>query len=230
MTFAQPSPGRITQEYSPSHRGRDYGHGNGLQVYAAQSGNIVAAREVYGYGNRIVIDHGNGISTRYAHLSSMLVSPGGIAGRGQRIGSEGSTGSYASGVHLHFEVLVNGVKVNPAPYFSSSAGGGVTPIPPEEDDMTPAQAQSLAEVQTSVVEIQRAIRLLTNASIAQQVWSTNVRRGDGISVLQDQTDGVSNTIKILAALESISTRLDNLEARTTGTPAAPFDATITIKD
>jgi murein DD-endopeptidase MepM/ murein hydrolase activator NlpD len=66
----------------------------------------------YGYGNRVMIDHGNGYRTLYAHLSQVYVVPGQTVARGAAIGKMGSTGR-STGIHLHFEVIRNGVYLNP---------------------------------------------------------------------------------------------------------------------
>ncbi len=70
-----------------------------------------------GYGNYVVIAHGNGFVTLYGHLSAISVSAGQAVGRGQVIGAEGSTG-YSTGPHLHFEIRLNGVYQNPLSYLS----------------------------------------------------------------------------------------------------------------
>ena len=71
------------------------------------------------YGKSIVIDHGNGISTIYAHCTSLMVSLGDSVEAGQTIATVGTTGR-ASGPHLHFEYMINGVRVNPAKYLGIS--------------------------------------------------------------------------------------------------------------
>jgi murein DD-endopeptidase MepM/ murein hydrolase activator NlpD len=89
----------------------------GTPIYAADSGQIVEAKYGYngGYGNTIAINHGDGFSTRYAHMSTLLIL-GGYVQKGQVIGYMGSTGR-STGSHLHFEVSVNGSKQNPLKYL-----------------------------------------------------------------------------------------------------------------
>ena len=91
----------------------------GSPIVAADSGTVIMAAYNGGYGNCIIIDHGNGISTLYAHLSSMSVGVGSSVGQGQTIGGVGNTGTCygADGVHLHFEVLINGSQVDPMGYI-----------------------------------------------------------------------------------------------------------------
>ncbi len=84
-------------------------------IKAADNGVVVQAGWYGGYGNCVTIDHGNGIRTLYAHLSSINVSTGSAIAKGQQIGVMGNTGN-SYGVHLHFEVIVNGVKKNPVNY------------------------------------------------------------------------------------------------------------------
>lgn len=100
-------------DYSYDHPGIDLAAGEGSPVYAVDAG--VVRREgndAAGYGNLIEIDHGNGYSTVYAHLSVTNVRACQSVQAGQVIGSAGSTGN-ANGAHLHFEVLLNGDYVNP---------------------------------------------------------------------------------------------------------------------
>ncbi|XVX21503.1 peptidoglycan DD-metalloendopeptidase family protein [Actinomycetota bacterium] len=101
--------------YGRLHAGMDFGAPCGTPVYAANSGVVVSAGWAGGYGNRIVIDHGNGLATTYNHLSSMSARSGSVS-RGQVIGREGTTG-LSTGCHLHFEVRKNGTPVNPRNYL-----------------------------------------------------------------------------------------------------------------
>jgi murein DD-endopeptidase MepM/ murein hydrolase activator NlpD len=97
-----------------NHFGIDIADGEGGAVYAADSGVVTMAQGGYnyGYGNVIQIDHGNGYSTVYAHLSAIFVGVCQSVSRGQQIATAGSTGN-AQGAHLHFEVRQNGGFINP---------------------------------------------------------------------------------------------------------------------
>ncbi|MBO5937722.1 MAG: M23 family metallopeptidase, partial [Clostridia bacterium] len=95
------------------------GSSAGIPVVASASGTVVVANSGWrGYGHTVVIDHGNGIRTRYAHMypGSITVRVGQRVYQGQQIGRIGSTGN-STGPHLHFEMLINGRKVNPYPYI-----------------------------------------------------------------------------------------------------------------
>ncbi len=94
-----------------------YGGTYGLKISAAESGTVITASYHWSYGNYIVIDHGSGLSTLYAHCSSLAVGAGQSVSKGQTIGYVGSTGN-SSGPHLHFEVRVNGSRVNPSNYIT----------------------------------------------------------------------------------------------------------------
>ena len=102
--------------YTRMHSGLDFGGGYGAPVYAAASGVVIGASTRGGYGNCIIIDHGNGRSTVYGHLSRIMVSEGQTVTSHQRIGSIGASG-LATGPHLHFEIRINGKAVNPARYL-----------------------------------------------------------------------------------------------------------------
>ncbi len=100
-------------DYWEGHLGIDIAAGDGAPVYASDSGVVVYAAPIGGgYGNMIMIDHGNGYTTLYAHLSAFLVSWGSSVAQGQRIASAGSTGN-STGPHLHFEVRSGGAFINP---------------------------------------------------------------------------------------------------------------------
>ncbi|CAB4951464.1 unannotated protein [freshwater metagenome] len=94
------------------HSGIDFASGMGAPVRAAASGVVVSASYQTGYGNAVLINHGGGVATLYAHLSAFNVQVGQTVTASMRIASVGSTG-YATGPHLHFEVRVNGVPVDP---------------------------------------------------------------------------------------------------------------------
>ena len=94
-----------------------YGGTYGKNISAAESGKVITASYHWSYGNYVVIDHGNGLSTLYAHCSSLAVSSGQSVSKGQTIAYVGSTGN-SQGPHLHFEVRINGSRVNPAGYIS----------------------------------------------------------------------------------------------------------------
>ncbi len=94
------------------HLGIDLACANGTNVYAANSGTVLVSEYHYSYGEYVLIDHGGGISTLYAHMSERLVSAGESVSAGQHIGYVGLTGS-TSGYHLHFETRVNGQTDNP---------------------------------------------------------------------------------------------------------------------
>ena len=98
------------------HAGVDLAAPGGSPIVAAMSGRVILARAGSGYGNYIIVDHGNGYATLYAHCSKLLVKKGQRVSRGQQIAKVGSTGA-STGNHLHFEVRVKGTPVNPAPYI-----------------------------------------------------------------------------------------------------------------
>ncbi|MCX6372704.1 MAG: M23 family metallopeptidase [Actinobacteria bacterium] len=102
--------------YRKFHTGIDLGVAYGTPIHAADSGTVIYATWMGGYGNVIIIDHGRGISTLYAHQSSLAVGTGTRVVRGQVIGYVGSTG-FSTGPHLHFEVRVNGNPVDPMGYL-----------------------------------------------------------------------------------------------------------------
>ena len=101
-----------------THAGLDIGASHGTNIYAAADGVVlVSGWNAGGYGNYVVINHGSGLTTLYAHCSSLNVSAGQSVKKGQVIAKVGSTG-LSTGPHLHFEVLVNGSHTNPWAYFN----------------------------------------------------------------------------------------------------------------
>jgi murein DD-endopeptidase MepM/ murein hydrolase activator NlpD len=112
--FVWPAQGSLSQNFAWYHKALDIANRAAPPVLAADSGTVVVAGwlDGYGYGNRVIIDHGNGTRTLYAHLSKIYVTPGQTVSRGNTIGQMGSTGR-STGTHLHFEVIQNGVNINP---------------------------------------------------------------------------------------------------------------------
>ena len=115
--FQRPVLGTITQGYWYGHRAIDVGAPTGSALLAADAGFVTFAGWTdVGYGYLVVIDHANGFTTYYAHLSSVYVFEGQAVERGQVIGAVGSTG-WSTGPHLHFEVRFSGVQQNPRAYL-----------------------------------------------------------------------------------------------------------------
>ena len=98
------------------HAGTDFGVDEGTPVHAADGGVVVEAGWVSGYGYTVIIDHGNGMSTLYAHNSDVAVSPGQTVSKGQVVSYSGNTGG-STGPHLHFEVRINGEPTDPMGYL-----------------------------------------------------------------------------------------------------------------
>jgi murein DD-endopeptidase MepM/ murein hydrolase activator NlpD len=117
------------------HWGLDFTASTGTNVYSSGNGKVVAIEQKrWGYGNCIVVDHGYGYKSRYAHLSAFNVKLGDIVTRGEIIGYVGSTGK-STAPHLHYEVEKNGKKVNPTHFFHS--------------DLTPEEFEKMIEMSTN---------------------------------------------------------------------------------
>ena len=118
--FIWPVNGPVTSgfgmRWGRMHEGIDIGVASGTPIHAAASGRVVYSGWMDGYGNLVAIDHGRGISTAYAHQSSIAVGNGQIVTQGQVIGYVGCTG-HCFGDHLHFEVRINGSAVDPLGYL-----------------------------------------------------------------------------------------------------------------
>jgi murein DD-endopeptidase MepM/ murein hydrolase activator NlpD len=98
------------------HEGIDIAVGNGTPVVSSASGTVIVAGWMGGYGNLVVVDHGNGIATAYGHNTSVAVGIGQSVAQGQVIAYSGNTGN-STGPHVHFEVRVNGGAVDPLGYL-----------------------------------------------------------------------------------------------------------------
>ena len=128
--LAWPTPGytRITSEYgmryhpilhyTKLHTGVDIGAPTGANFVAANDGIVTKAEYNAAYGNMVIIDHGGGVSTLYAHGSEIVVQVGQTVKRGETVLKVGATG-YATGAHAHFEVRLNGVVTDPMPYITN---------------------------------------------------------------------------------------------------------------
>jgi len=102
---------------SRNHGGTDFGVSRGTPVYAIEDGVVIARRYDSVYGNLLIVDHGGGIASWYAHLDGFNVAMGDTVVQGQQIGRVGSTG-YSTGAHLHLEIRINNVKQDPMSFFS----------------------------------------------------------------------------------------------------------------
>lgn len=146
--LAWPVPGytRITSEYGMRthpitgvyklHTGVDIGAPMGANFIAANDGVVTKAQYNSAYGKMVIIDHGGGVSTLYAHGSEILVQEGQAVKRGDIILKVGSTG-YSTGAHAHFEVRLNGVVTNPMPYITN----GLLPETQKDDSKEVSQNQ-----------------------------------------------------------------------------------------
>jgi len=116
--FVWPTSGKISQRFSWYHRAVDIANAVGTPILAADAGKVIVAGwpDNVGYGNRVMIDHGNGYVTLYAHMSKVLVDVGQTVQRGSTIGLMGSTGR-STGPHCHFEIRASGKTQDPLAYL-----------------------------------------------------------------------------------------------------------------
>lgn len=119
----KPVTGNITSRFGSwedirdhAHKGIDIAAPNGTAIYAAADGTVSYAGTMGGYGNLVIIDHGNGVQTYYGHCSKLYVKKGETVSAGDNIAAVGSTGN-STGNHLHFEIRLNGAQVNPQKYI-----------------------------------------------------------------------------------------------------------------
>ncbi|WP_269164354.1 M23 family metallopeptidase [Modestobacter sp. VKM Ac-2978] len=131
--WARPTTGQLTSgfglRWGSQHAGVDFAGPRDTPVYAAAAGTVITAActstycdrdgslNLKGYGNLVELDHGAGVTTRYAHLSGYTVTPGRQVPAGALLGHQGATGN-STGVHLHFEVRVHGAAVDPVPWLA----------------------------------------------------------------------------------------------------------------
>ncbi|MBI5414003.1 M23 family metallopeptidase [Candidatus Peregrinibacteria bacterium] len=117
-----PTAGTITQKFHSGHYGYDIANRSGGNIYAAADGVVEKAAYGWngGYGNEVIIDHGNGMKTLYGHNRELYVSVGQTVSQGQVISAMGNTGRVygVTGTHCHFEVIINGVKRDPGIYLN----------------------------------------------------------------------------------------------------------------
>ncbi|MBX3063333.1 MAG: M23 family metallopeptidase [Anaerolineae bacterium] len=125
--FVQPVDGKLTSPFGSvrtftndgevrRHSGYDLKTTSGLSIVASASGRVVYAQPLDIHGNNIVVDHGWGVFSEYAHLSAIYVVPGQFMLQGEIIGASGNTGR-STGSHLHWEIAVNGIRVDPAQFL-----------------------------------------------------------------------------------------------------------------
>jgi hypothetical protein len=119
------------KRWGKPHQGIDFAAAVGEPIYASAAGTVVHSGWEAGYGKSIVLDHGKGMETRYGHCSRLLVKEGSVVPKGTLIARVGSTG-HSTGPHLHFEVIVNGVRKNPAFYYTF-ANNNTTHLASAED-------------------------------------------------------------------------------------------------
>lgn len=123
LKLARPVAGKITSGFGPRggrlHAGIDIPGKANTPIFAAAAGKVVRVEWGAGYGKLVVIDHGNGIRTAYAHLSSFAVEKDQLVAEGTAVGGMGTTGR-SSAIHLHFELRVEGRAINPVPYLSTA--------------------------------------------------------------------------------------------------------------
>lgn len=122
LLASKPVTGIISSRYGDTesrgsgHGGLDIAAPSGTPIYACGAGTVTQAGWYGGYGNLVIIDHGNGVQTYYGHCSKLYVSKGDVVSSGEKIAAVGSTGD-STGPHLHLEIRINGTRINPQKYF-----------------------------------------------------------------------------------------------------------------
>lgn len=143
-----------------NHSGVDYAASVGTPVQAAAAGSVTYAgnRVGSGYGIVVYLDHGSGISSRYAHLSGTNVTVGDRLSAGDVLGYVGSTGD-STGPHLHFELLRDGRKINPEPYLSGSQTVPVSNVQPANNPVVPDSLEALGTIFQWLTDPMRWLRV-----------------------------------------------------------------------
>lgn len=185
---AHPITGRMSQ-----HNGVDIGVNEGTDIVAVESGKIIDARNSSSYGNVIEIDHGNGRTTKYAHLKSMQVAVGDMVTKGQKIGLSGNTGQ-SKGAHLHFEELEGGMAKKPSRELALSAIRGQMlndgsraladghRAPPPAPAAAPQSSPPPAAAPQSRSVNQGSTASAYNIDMLPEIWKLNILRPGGIGV------------------------------------------------
>lgn len=156
--FVRPSTGVVTSRYGARwgrmHKGVDLGGNTGDPIRAADGGVVIAAGDANdGYGNKVVIDHGNNYHTLYGHSSEVLVKTGMRVEKGDIIARVGSTGD-STGPHLHFEVIYNGQAIDPMPFIED--GQLVPESPAELAERAKAQAEKQKKKEEEIAEKEKS--------------------------------------------------------------------------
>lgn len=217
----RPARGNINTPFGPRpkptpsspaiHYGQDYGWGGGDVVSAARGGRVKSYGYSGAYGNRLVIDHGNGHETWYCHLTRNSVAVDTEVRGGQEVGIMGDTGNVV-GKHLHFELRINGVAVDPAPHFNNTNPAGIGVDPSLEDDMAEEASvqESIRIGNVNYAQLQEVKGLLqaaalrdasdaTEASVQEAIRIGNVSFGI-IENIAAKPSSVIDVNKLAAAL------------------------------
>ena len=185
-----PVSGQVTSDYgwrtdpitgSPRfHGGIDIAAGQGTPVYAPQSGMVIYSGAYGGYGNVVVLNHGNTLFTVYGHNSKLLVQPGQMVYRGQVISLVGSTGR-STGPHLHFEVHYKQQYLNPVSYLAyvQQVEGLLAQAAPR----VPASAYVAARSTTTTQATQTAAHVAQATPVRQRRGPQSVQAGQAVQLL-----------------------------------------------
>jgi len=170
--------------YTRMHEGTDFRAPCGTDVLAAQSGTVVSAERSGTAGNVVTIDHGASdgkkLTTRYLHLSKMLVKPGAAVAQGDLVGLSGMTGGVSTGCHLHFEVLLDGVTVDP-----------VTQLPTIEPPVI--EAPPVAESEETGMPIEPVVSITENLSATSELALAEETVSESVTVPETEEASVAQS-------------------------------------